>query len=539
MPKPRKTQKPASPESDHPPSQPPSAARWSVRHILLVLGILAVAVGLRLYDVGGKDVWIDEANGVIMSQGTLPELFAPLKLDSSPPLYYIILHGWMKVFGDSELALRGLSILCGVAAVGTVFVIGRRLYSLETGALAAVLVATSPIQIFFSQQGRMYALLALVALLSSYWLWRAVSDGSRRFVVAYGLATLAALYVHNHGLYLLPAHAVVLLWSGALWARPGTWLICGGCVVVGYLPWLPILLAQLENTMQYDWLLPFWRRQGPLGAVKCTLISFAPGGPHPFFRSAIPKEPGWLSPLLFSMVAGLSLVRLVWRSNDGRRAARVGWLLSVVCIPLVSALLASKLVTPNYVPGRCDQLVFPGFVLLVAVGLTVIRPIILRYAVLAAFLVFSVMGLQHHYGNHLPKGDRAMARAIAERARPRDAVLCTSFTRASLQYYLGRLDAPVTFFSYPREMARHLANRDVDAWLANPDKLEQEVRLVEEEIEEQCGPRSRLFVVLVPEAINKVLRDAIFAAGQNTRAELIGEFRQAGTNAPVLIFLRH
>ena len=531
--------KPSNTPADRSSPPPQPAVGRSATTVALVIGILLAAAALRIYDVSTKDLWIDEANGVLMAQQSLPELFTRLKLDSSPPLYYIILHGWMKVFGDSEAALRAVSILGGIAMVACVFVVGRRLFSLETGMIAAILVATSPIQIFYSQQARMYSLLPVLALLSFYWLWRAIVDNRRRFVVAYGFATLAALYLHNYGFYLLPAHAAVLLWSGALRKKPGTWLICAGCIVAAYLPWLPILLAQLDNKTHYSWFIPFWREYGPWGSLLRTLDSFAPAGRQPSYVN-LQSWPQWgrLASGIFSAVAALGVVRLFRRSRGGVALnAEVGWLLSFVWIPLLGVLLASTLITPNYVPGRCDQLVFPGFVLLVAAGLTVIKPRVLRYALLAVFLGFSAMGLRLYYGSPVPISDRAIARAIAKRVQPGDAVLCTSLTRASLEYYLRRYQVPVTFFSYPRDTARHLGNLDDFALLKNPGKLQNEVRIVKQEILAECGPHSRCFVVLAHRPVNKFLSKALRKPGWSTTLEVIGEYRQAGIHVRVIVML--
>jgi uncharacterized membrane protein len=305
-----------------------------------------------------------------------------------------------------------------------VFLIGWRLFSLEIGALAAILLAASPIQIFFSQQVRMYTLLPLLALLSTYWLWRAVSDSRLRFVVAYGLATVAALYLHNFGLYLLPAHGVILLWSGALRQRLGTWLTCAACIVVAYLPWIPMLLTQLENSTHYGWFTPIWQKLGLHGSFFGTLLTFAPGPPQPLYVFAEKMTPAWISVAVTLALAVLGLARLFRRLRGGIQLdANTGWLLSLTFVPLASALLGSCLVTPHYVVGRVDQIVLPGFVLLLAVGLGVIRPAPVRYFVFAGLLFFSAIGLRSYYGNHHARGERAIAQSIAQRAQPGDAVL--------------------------------------------------------------------------------------------------------------------
>ncbi len=506
----------------------------------LVLAILLVAATLRVYDLGGRDLWIDEANGALMSQESLPELFARLKLDSSPPLYYLILNVWMRIAGDGESALRLVSVVAGLALVAGVFIVGRRLFSLETGAIAAALVATSPIQVLYSQQARMYALLSVLALLSVYWLWRAIADNKRRFVVGYGLATLAALYVHNYGLYLLPAHAAVLLWSGALRKKPGTWLICLACIVIGYLPWLPTLLAQLQNQAHYSWFLPYWHDYGVWGSLWRTLESFAPGGPQPPYVALQGwREWGQVVTVVFAAIAGLGMLRVIRRPRpNAPPRASIGLLLSFVWIPLIAALAASTLLTPNYVPGRCDQLVFPGFVLLVAAGVAVIRPRALRYLVLVGLLVCSGVGLRQHYHRYPTLSDRALAVEIARQARPGDAVLCTSLTRASLEYYLRRFGATVAIFSYPRDTAEHLGNQDDIALLRDPARLREDAGLVERDIKAAGGPNARFFLVMTSGRVNGFLHEALIASGRSRTLENVGQFTQAGTGQPLIVALQ-
>ncbi len=511
----------------------------SLRVTIAVVCILILAAGVRVYDLGGKDLWLDEANTVIMSQQTLPDLIGKLQVDSSPPLYYTLLHFWMNIFGDSEIALRSLSALFGLLLTAAVFVAGRRLFSSQAGLIAALLMAVSPIQVLYSQQARMYSLLPLVGFLSIYFLWRAVLDKRLRFVAAYGMATLAVLYTHNYGLYLLPAHFIVLAWSRSLWNRPRTWLACALCVALGYLPWLPSLFMQLANKSHFSWVIHYWNRWGVPGALLSTLHSFAPGG-------AAPKYVGfegvqflpWLPSVLVGLLAVGGLCRMVLRQSEEKPVrGHLGMLLTYLLVPLACALLVSIISDPNYIAGRCDQVVFPGFVLLVAVGLTTLPWVPLRYALLSVLVAWSLAGLAVHDQTGPPDGDRAAARAIAERARPGDAVLCTWLTRASLQYYLAREQAPVAIFSYPEETASHMGSQDDLRLLQDPRVLVQEARSIEQRIAERCGGKARFFAVVVPSQVNSALIAQLENSEQSHWVERIGKFRQSIIETPMVINL--
>ena len=78
----------------------PGAPTESRAAALPLLGVLLLALVLRLHDIGAGDVWVDEANGILTASEPLPVLLDNLTRDSSPPLYYLLLHGWQLAFGD-------------------------------------------------------------------------------------------------------------------------------------------------------------------------------------------------------------------------------------------------------------------------------------------------------------------------------------------------------------------------------------------------------------------------------------------------------
>ena len=117
-----------------------------------LLAILALAGLVRLHGIDEMDVWIDEANLILTAKQPFSVILGKLRLDSSPPLFYFLLHSWIRVFGDGEVALRLLSVVTGMALVGATYWAGREWASREVGLWAAFFVASSPIQAFYSQQ---------------------------------------------------------------------------------------------------------------------------------------------------------------------------------------------------------------------------------------------------------------------------------------------------------------------------------------------------------------------------------------------------
>ena len=238
------------------------------RFLAAALFILLLATALRFYRLDAQSFWNDEGNSARLSERSLALILEGTASDIHPPLYYLLLRGWRELLGDSEFGLRALSAFAGVAVVALVVALGRVAYpgrGRPTALLAGLLAALSPALIYYSQEARMYALLALWAALSTLLLLRLPGRAySHRLALAYVLTSAAGLYTH----YFYPA---VLLWQNILvlihighearsphpltsspphpsvpspLRRLGHWAALMLLTLLLYLPWLPIFLRQ-------------------------------------------------------------------------------------------------------------------------------------------------------------------------------------------------------------------------------------------------------------------------------------------------------
>ena len=109
------------------PDTPPGAQTdRDARPEIVVLAVVALAIGLFTRFVTRSSLWLDEALSVNIAQLPLGEMAEALKHDGHPPLYYALLHGWIDVFGSGDVAVRGLSGLFGIATLPLVWILGRR-----------------------------------------------------------------------------------------------------------------------------------------------------------------------------------------------------------------------------------------------------------------------------------------------------------------------------------------------------------------------------------------------------------------------------
>jgi mannosyltransferase len=138
-------------------------APWVVGAVTLIGGLL------RIFQLGWKGMWLDETFSVwLANQGVGDMLQWIVKIDQHPPLYYLLLHYWVAIYGDTPYAARLLSVLFGTATIPLMYLIGRRLSGPVMGLIAAVLLAFSPFNIFYAQETRMYTLLAFNAAVAIY-----------------------------------------------------------------------------------------------------------------------------------------------------------------------------------------------------------------------------------------------------------------------------------------------------------------------------------------------------------------------------------
>ena len=130
-------------------------------------GITAIGFILRVWEIGAKGLWLDEAFSVWLGWQPLGEMLSWLvRIDQHPPLYYALLHLWIKLAGDNPADVRMLSAILGTLTIPVMFLLGRRLMGTTVGLLAALILALSPFHVRFAQETRMYTALTLNASLA-------------------------------------------------------------------------------------------------------------------------------------------------------------------------------------------------------------------------------------------------------------------------------------------------------------------------------------------------------------------------------------
>ena len=218
------------------------SARRVLAPVGFVLGGLVVVAGLVARFLAPNGLWLDEALSVNIARLPLTQMPGALVQDGSPPLYYLMLHCWMLLFGQGEVAVRSLSAITSVITVPFLWFAGRRLGGRRAAWAALLLGATSPWAIYYGSYTRMYSQMALESVLFYLALRRAVEFPSHRRLACVGLLTAVLMYTHYWDFYLLGSSACAAFWRARAEVRSGTVLpgAYPGAGAKSCGPWWPV-----------------------------------------------------------------------------------------------------------------------------------------------------------------------------------------------------------------------------------------------------------------------------------------------------------
>jgi hypothetical protein len=136
---------------------------------LAIIFITLFGGWLRVLLLANKGMWLDETFSVWISNRSIADMLQWIvRIDQHPPLYYVLLHYWIALNGDTPYYVRLLSALFGTGTIPIIYLIGKRISGDVLGLVAALFLALSPFSIYFAQEARMYTLLTFNAAVAIY-----------------------------------------------------------------------------------------------------------------------------------------------------------------------------------------------------------------------------------------------------------------------------------------------------------------------------------------------------------------------------------
>lgn len=419
-----------------------------------MLALLLLGFAARVWHLGTQSLWLDEALSVVFVRPSLRPMFSILvNQDLHPPLYYLLLHFWIRVAGQGEFAARFPSVVEGLPVVAATYALGSSVLrskdgperSRVVGVLGASFATVSPFLVYYAQEARMYSLLASLGVLSSLALWKLLHRRSRIWWLAYVGFTAALMYTQYFGALVLGFQGLYLLGTLARDRRAGRLGLSGILgVILLYLPWLPAAYRQMDRLVRIP---DFWKGSFQLSyMVSHVFAAFAFGQ-----FAALGALTGVATVLI--ALAGLAFAVLAWRAI--RHGGGELYLLAYLLVPF--AALYVVLVRDPKFTERYLIAIAPPFYLVFALGVVAIadrvrrvrRPYALALGVgLGGLLSLALLApsltqlAQVYNGPGYRKDDNRAAFAYIEKHyQPGDVVVLMMNAWESMAYYTpGNLD---------------------------------------------------------------------------------------------------
>ncbi|HTL31282.1 MAG TPA: glycosyltransferase family 39 protein, partial [Tepidisphaeraceae bacterium] len=393
-------------------------------HIIFVAGIVMLAAGLRIYQLSAESLWFDEAATARIVMSPLDEFFTRFRTtENTPPLHYVVLWIWTRVFGSSEFSLRMPSVIAGIASVYLLYQLIRLLGGEWEALMAALLMACSRYQIYFSQEARAYELLVCLSLLSCCAFVQLSREPTRRRQIQFIIATVLMLYAHLFAIFVIAAQNIAYLISLARRPRPTLkwtdWLGVQLASAAMFLPFVPVVFGWMTNRGG-----SFWIRPLTLHDISAAYVSYAG------------------SELLLCVMLMLAVLGVM-----KNRSKPMAWslLISLLLLPVVVPVIASMMLKPLFV-ARYGIIASPALFALAAWGLGAFRPRALSLSMAAVIAALSLMAPDVGH-----KEDwRGVATYVGKWARPGDYVMINRRDASrAYDYYNRRADVHVKGFWGP------------------------------------------------------------------------------------------
>jgi mannosyltransferase len=393
----------------------PAALSARYRMWLLLL-IILLGTALRFYHLGAQSLWYDEAFSLAIADRLKPEEILTNQGHSThPPLYYLLLHTWIKMIGVNDFTTRVPSLLAGVLTIPLIYVSGRKLFDLPTGLWSALFIAVFPFHVYYAQEARMYTLVALFTTLS---LWLFLQAIERNHWLAWGgywLCLVLGIYTHYFiGFVILVYHLyLVLNWQRYrhLWLPV---IITDGLLILAFLPQTVIFIREFRVVLGPSYWLG---RPNPL-AFFTTIY---------FFIVSYTLAP-WLHAIGLFVVVGILAIGLYEQLLKVKLALHFQEraLLSLGAFLPILIVLAISQIKPIFLE-RTLIICTPFLILLLAEGLRASRwrsPMPYLFIALGLFVVISSYRFYFDATTHKPPL-REAAQQIAATFVPGDVVLHT------------------------------------------------------------------------------------------------------------------
>lgn len=339
--------------------------------------ILGVGIILRFINLN-QSLWLDEGINVLAAKNySFIDLITQYaRADFHPPGWFMILWAWTKIFGYSEIAVRIPSVIFGSLTIWIMYLIGKKIDSVKLGLFAALLLAVSPLHIYYSQEARMYALAAL-AVSINFLLWIKIIKSERVKLFFLVLSNIFVFLSDYLAYFIFPSQFIFLvIYKRELLKK---WIITLVLAVLSGLWWFPTFLGQFNVGSIASSNLPTWKfvvGGFDFKTIPLTFVKFIIG------RISLDNK------ILYGsvMVPAASMYAFIlYKGYKNLDSLNKKLLVIWIVVPIVLATIISIFI-PIYSYFRV-LFVLPIFILLLSLGILSLKRNLSNIAFVLVFLI--------------------------------------------------------------------------------------------------------------------------------------------------------
>jgi 4-amino-4-deoxy-L-arabinose transferase-like glycosyltransferase len=307
--------------------------------LYITIGLILFAV-ITFWTITKSSIWFDEAFGAYLIHFNFIEIARYTATDVHPPLYYWLLKLWSMLFGNTELGLRSMSVLFGGISIIFGYLLTHRLFGKKAARISLIFMVLSPMLVRYSQEARMYTLVAAIALAATYVLTFAINTKKRLPWIVYGVLVGLGMWVHYFSAIVWIAHWI---WRGDVIrrvARKGKfiktffskeWIMAHVVAVGSFLPWMPFFASQMFTVQAFGFWIP--------PVTPNTMTNFMT---NVVYYQDAGNVTGWLVLGFLAVVVLLALLAFrVYRSQNEAERQAYRLIITLAFVPMLILFILS------------------------------------------------------------------------------------------------------------------------------------------------------------------------------------------------------
>lgn len=375
--------------------------------IFILITILFLASFFRLFQLGQKSLWLDEAFSINLSSHSLKTIIQGEK--NNPPLYHFLLHYWVKIFGKSEASTRLMSAIFSILTIFAIYKLGSELFNSKIAILSSFFLAICPFHIHYSQEARMYSLVVLLTIVSCYFFIKFLKESKKMALFLYFLFSLAAIYTHYFAFFIIAAQNIFIITQKNVYKNQlAYWFLCQFLLFLFYLPWIWSLIQAIEGGKE-KYLSHLYLR------IPYTLLVFNLGYSGIIINMYAKQHllqtilNHWfliLAVIVFIIPLFLLGLKTIWQKEHCWKI----FILLYFFLPFILALLIS--IKIPLLAERYFIVTLPAYYLILSAGILSLRTLKTKAIFLSGILFLTAFSLKNYYFN--PKFGKGAWRDVAK-----------------------------------------------------------------------------------------------------------------------------